>query len=136
MKVYQNLPKFRYQSKLSTWIATIAYNTCINHLQKKRALLYDDVTPDEKTLDNVSADVQRPDKITEDMDISGRLQEEIERLDVRYRSILTLYHLHGMSYAEIGRIMKLPEGTVKSYLFRARKALRTRLILQYEREEL
>jgi len=36
LKAYQNLPSFKFKSKLSTWIANIAYNTTVNYLQKKR----------------------------------------------------------------------------------------------------
>lgn len=42
----------------------------------------------------------------------------------QYRLILTLYHLEEMSYPEIVEITKMPEGTVKNYLFRARKKLK------------
>ncbi len=57
-------------------------------------------------------------------------------MPVHYRTILTLYHLDQMSYKEIGETMELPEGTVKSYLFRARKLLRVRLMTKYQPEDL
>ena len=47
VKVYKNLKGFRFDSKLSTWIARIAYNRCINFLEKKKVVLYDDLTDDE-----------------------------------------------------------------------------------------
>ncbi len=53
-----------------------------------------------------------------------------------FRTVLTLYHLDQMSYAEIGYITNFPDGTVKSYLFRARKMLRERLLSKYTAEEL
>ena len=53
-----------------------------------------------------------------------------------FRTILTLYHLDEMSYRKIGKIMNMPEGTVKSYLHRARKLLRERLLAKYQPEEL
>ena len=136
LKVYQNIAGFRFESKVSTWIARIAYNTCINYLQKKKVPLFDDHTFEDKTLNSVSGQSKLPDAITEGKDTASRLQTEIGALDVRYRTILTLYHLDEMSYAEIGKIMNLPEGSVKSYLFRARKRLRKKLLIQYQREEL
>lgn len=136
LKAYQNLGRFRFESKVSTWIAKIAYNTCINHLHKKKALLYGDTPYADDSLDSISGDRLSPDVFTEGKDTAGRIQKEIGKMDVRYRTILTLYHLDGMSYAEIGKIMNLPEGTVKSYLFRARKNLKEKLLLQYQRDEL
>jgi len=136
MKVYQNIGNFRHESKLSTWIATIAHNTCLNYLQKKKIPLFEDHTSNEITIDDVSGDQIFPDMVTESRDLSRRLHREIQELDVKYRTILTLYHLDEMSYAEIGKVMNLPPGTVKSYLFRARKQLKDRLLMQYQRDAL
>jgi len=136
IKVYQNLSMFMFESKLSTWIGRIAYNTCINHLEKKKAPLFNDLFPEEVTLDSFADNNINPDKFTEEKDISYRLQTEISNMPPQFRTILTLYHLDEMSYHEIGEIMGLPGGTVKSYLFRARKLLKERLISKYKQEEL
>ena len=69
-------------------------------------------------------------------EVSGILQYEIDRLPTVYKAIVTLYHLDDMSYGEIAQTLKLPEGTVKSYLFRARKLLKDRLSKKYQREDL
>jgi RNA polymerase sigma-70 factor (ECF subfamily) len=53
-----------------------------------------------------------------------------------FRAIVTLYHLEGMSYGEIAEVLNLPEGTVKSHLFRGRKLLRERLAMKYRQEDL
>jgi RNA polymerase sigma-70 factor (ECF subfamily) len=53
-----------------------------------------------------------------------------------YKTLITLYHNEELSYSEIGEITSLPEGTVKSYLFRARKTLRNNLLLTYKHEAL
>lgn len=136
LKVYQNLAGFRHESKVSTWIATIAYNTCINYLQKKKVSLFDDHTPEDESLENISGNHMLPDEFVEERDIASRLQNEIGKLDAHFRTILTLYHLDEMSYNEIAQIMDLPEGTVKSYLFRARKRLKKRLMSKYQKEEI
>ncbi len=70
------------------------------------------------------------------MIFAGRVRCEIDRLPVHYRAVLTLYHLDSMSYAEIADIVGLPEGTVKSHLFRGRKLLKERLTEKYSVEEL
>ncbi len=51
----------------------------------------------------------------------------IEGLPVHYRTVLTLYHLEEFSYKEIEEITEMPEGTIKSYLSRARKILKEKL---------
>ncbi len=136
LKVYQNLSHFRFESKLSTWIGRIAYNTCINVLEKKKAVLFDDFAAGDQSILDYSMPENSPLKLAEKDDLSIRIQKEIEKIPVHYKTILTLYHLEEMSYAEIGEIMNLPEGTVKSYLFRARKHLKERLLAKYQPEEL
>ena len=103
---------------------------------EKKVPLFEDHAPEAATIDDFSGGRTIPDIEAESRDLSERLQKEIRKMDVRYRTILTLYHLEEMSYTEIGAIMNLPAGTVKSYLFRARKQLKERLLMQYEREEL
>ena len=49
MKAYQHLERFRFDSSLSTWIGRIAYNTCLNFLEKKKLPLYDDLSDEDKT---------------------------------------------------------------------------------------
>ncbi len=136
MKVYQNLKGFQFESKLSTWIARIAYNTCINYLEKKKVPLFDDCSPEEKTLDSYPAEGTLPDEHAERKDISQRLQNEIDKMPIHFRTILTLYHLDNLSYNQITEIMQMPEGTIKSYLFRARKLLKERLLAKYQPEDL
>lgn len=136
LKAYQHLAGFQFESKLSTWLGRIAYNTCINFLEKKRVQLWGDLAAENDSLDQFMGTEIAPDTFTEKSDISNRLLQEIEKLPLPYRTILTLYHLEEMSYLEIGEIMQLPEGTVKSYLFRARKKLKDKLMAEYQQEAL
>ncbi len=134
MKVYKNLSRFRGESKLSTWIAKIAYNRCYDYLGAKNLPLADDAFED--AVPNLPDKNRTPDQKTELNDISGRLKAEIDNLPPQARTIITLFHLDELSYAEIGKIMNLPEGTVKSHLFRSRRLLKKRLLSKYNREEL
>lgn len=136
LKVYRNLENFHFECKLSTWIAKITYNACINYLKKKQPLLFDDCSPNEETIENHASDFQGPEDFAAESDLSERLQDEINSLPMKFRSILTLYHVHEMSYAEIAEITQLPDGTVKSYLFRARKLLKEKLMSKYQLEEI
>ncbi len=135
LKVYQHLDSFRFNSALSTWIGRISYNTCLNHLDKKKLPLYDDLGDEDKQYEPVDDGSARPDLELAEKEISAILQKEIDRLPAVYRTIVTLYHLDEMSYAEIADIMNMPEGTVKSYLFRARRMLKERLSAGYQRED-
>ena len=138
IKVYQNLAGFHFESKLSTWIAQIAYNACINHLEKKRLLLLDDPAKggEENALEQYPSDAATPDHYAETQDIATRVRSEIGKLPVHFRTIVTMYHLDEMSYEEIAEATGMPLGTVKSYLFRARKQLKDRLTEKYQLEDI
>ena len=123
LKVYQNLGKYRSECKLSTWIATIAYNTSINYLRKFKK--FDKVEPDDSSAFRNLAESKAADY--EQTDLHRYVREQIERLPVQYRTVLTLYYLEEFSYLEIEQITGMPEGTVKNYLFRAKTLLKEKL---------
>jgi RNA polymerase sigma-70 factor (ECF subfamily) len=124
VKAYQNVQGFHFQSKLSTWLARIAYNTCVNYLEKKKLPLLDDTSSDDKTIEDVVSSTDDPYTVLEESDTRSFIQRHINALPVLYRTVITLYHLEDMKYSEIAEVMKMPEGTVKSYLFRARSMLK------------
>lgn len=145
LKAFKSLPGFRYQSKLSTWIAQISYNTCLSYLEKKKPILlekgYEDTEPDEDSLELVSGKSFLTLFSPTENDIFQRelneiLKSEIKLLSPLHKTLITLYHNEELSYEEIARITQLPEGTVKSYLFRARRSLKDSLLRKYKKEEL
>lgn len=136
IKAYRNLGGFNFEAKLSTWLARIAYNTALNHLEKRRVGLYDDVSAEHRQLEEIAAGGRSVDEYAMVSDSALRVRIEIDRLPVLYGTILALYHLEEMTYREISEIMQLPEGTVKSYLFRARRMLKDRLSAAYDEEDL
>lgn len=142
LKAFQKLGSFKFQSKLSTWIAQIAYNTCINHLEKKKLLLIEnndeDSEPDNEAVEILNKKMNplnnETEKIIFKKELSAILKKEIDKLSPVYRTLITLYHNEELNYSEIAAITELPEGTVKNYLFRARKTLRNNLLLTYKNE--
>ena len=142
LKAFNSLRSFRFQSKLSTWIGQIAYNTCLNYLEKKKLILpgkffdEDDQESQEVSYDFSSSATSETEVLIFRKEMGSIIQSSIESLTPVYRTMIMLYHREELSYHEIGQIMKLPEGTVKSYLFRARKALKENLLSQYKREEI
>jgi RNA polymerase sigma factor (sigma-70 family) len=140
LKVYQNLKGFRFQSKLSTWVGQIAYNTCLNRLQKRQPVLYDPPAQDGDETEGGRPELFRATEETDRMllqkELRGRLTAEIGRLPPIYQTLIGLFHQEDQSYQEIARITGLPEGTVKSYLFRARKQLKEKMELIYKNEML
>lgn len=132
MKVYEKLRDFSFQSKLSTWIATIAYRAAINHLRKNKVKLVD-IESEEKYVSGLLAE-QDPGEQLGDRDVEQHVLSLIEQLPPHYKIVLTLYHVDGKNYEEIGQITGMPDGTVKNYLFRARQILKEK-VKNYLRED-
>jgi RNA polymerase sigma-70 factor (ECF subfamily) len=138
LKVFKNLPGFKFKSKLSTWVGQITYNTCLNYLEKRKLVLLDSIEEDGEFPETPGlADPQAgAEEILFGKELAGILQAEMDRLKPLYRTLISLYHQEELSYAEIAEITALPEGTVKNYIFRARKILKETLMLKYKRSEL
>jgi RNA polymerase sigma-70 factor, ECF subfamily len=146
LKAYQKLNSFKFQSKLSTWIAQISYNTCIDHLRKKKLVLLKHTIEEKEmgegndVLDMINEakgiSPETADVLVMEKNIAEILKTGIEQLPAMYRTLVTLYHNADLSYDEIGQITGLPAGTVKSYLFRARRELKNHLLVQYKKEDL
>lgn len=142
LKTFQKLDSFQFQAKLSTWIGQIAYNTCLAYLEKKKLVLLDSVNDEEENevLEKLNHAIDPFMSETENLffkqELSAILKIEIEKLSPIYKTLITLYHNEELSYAEITEITQLPEGTVKSYLSRARKLLKDNLLLTYKKEAL
>lgn len=137
LKVYQNLDSFNKKSKLSTWIARIAINTSINYLKQKKADSLDAVKDDSEPLsESIASNDLTPDFQTENSQTSAIIWGEVEKMPVKYKTVILMYHLAEMSYEEIADAVRLPQGTVKSYLFRGRKYLKDKLETVYNRADL
>lgn len=144
LKSFQNLSGFRFRSKLSTWVGQITYNTCINYLEKKKLVSldtsYDYDKPDSEELEILNYKTRQFINENEDpifkKERSEILKSEMDKLSPVFKTLITLYHNEELSYSEISEITRLPEGTVKSYLFRARKTLKDSLLRTYKKEEL
>jgi RNA polymerase sigma factor (sigma-70 family) len=124
IKVHKSLPRFEFQSKLSTWIARIAYLTAINHLKKYKKDKHEHY-PD--NVENYHFTNDDPETMLTKKELTAYLDQLIVQLPEQYKTVLTLYHLNEFTCPEIEEITGMPEGTVKSYLFRARKLLKEKI---------
>jgi RNA polymerase sigma-70 factor (ECF subfamily) len=123
IKVYDNLKNFKRESKLSTWIAKITYNVAVNYIKKNSKQQFN--TIDERSDFQFSSETPETKLIGKEFDIY--INKLISELPLQYRTVITLYHLDDFSLQEIQKITKFPEGTIKGYLFRARKLLKEKL---------
>jgi RNA polymerase sigma-70 factor (ECF subfamily) len=127
LRVHQSLHQYRYESALKSWIARIAWNIALRHLQRKRIPLVQSGDDDETNLIEQVGDGFDLEAACADQQIARHLHAAIDQLSPLQRSVLTLYHLEEMTIPEIARMTGLATGTIKSHLFRARLRLRGEL---------
>jgi RNA polymerase sigma-70 factor (ECF subfamily) len=133
MKVYAQLHPFRFQSKLSTWIATIAYRLSINYTRKLSHFV-DDQKASEAYFSTQWCEAANPEEIMQNTERHALVRSMANDLPIAYKTVLTLFYLEEMSYAEIMEITGMPEGTVKSYLNRGKHLLSDALKKYYTLE--
>lgn len=128
VKAYRNLPGFRGECSLNTWLIRIAANLCRDrvkarirhgHLSDSNEVL--SMLPDESVWG------RDPSKRVEDDDMNGLLRRVLFALPTAPREIIVLADLEGMSYNEIAETLGCTVSSVKLRLFRARRLLRSRV---------
>ncbi|MEX2116649.1 MAG: sigma-70 family RNA polymerase sigma factor [Bacteroidota bacterium] len=129
LRAFNALGRFEWKSSFSTWFYRIVFNVCSTSLSRRGGDLT--ISLQDET-ENPSTDLRDSDP-TPEMDLESAesariIREEIDLLPASYSSVVTLFFLQEMSYAEIVDITGMPLGTVKARLFRARTILKKAIL--------
>lgn len=135
VKALENLSRFREDSRFYTWLFRIAANLTISRRRRGGRVKFHsldgpvgrddqsprprDMLPDGRENDPAEAVAQE--------DVHERVLEELAGLDDEFRAVVVMRDVEGMNYDEIAEVLKIPHGTVKSRLYRARLLLQERL---------
>ena len=120
IKAWAALPGFKGESKFSSWLYRICYNTCISELRRRK--------PEVELDEAMAVDIDGPVEAYRTKGIQEVVQDEVSKLPDDYRAAITMYHFNGLSYEEIAQMTRKPMGTVKAHIHRARAVLKTRLL--------
>ncbi len=127
LKLWKNIKKFRKNDKFKTWFYTIARNTAIDWMRKKKSIVF-------SKFENEKGENFFEDSLTDTEDIASEIFEKNElkkdvgkligALPFKYREIILLYYQEELSLVEISEVLKKPLNTVKSLHRRALILLR------------
>jgi RNA polymerase sigma-70 factor (ECF subfamily) len=120
LKAYRALARFRGDGALATWLYRITYNVCMDHLRRRRATGW----PAGDEADEPVWEGPNPGDVAADRSV---VAEALAALNAGHRAVVLLVDGQGFDYAEAGRLLGLPAGTVASRLSRARADLRRAL---------
>lgn len=121
IKVFKSIDKFKGDSKFSTWIYKVTYNTCLDNIKKNKKHLKD-VAIDEYTFNKLDTIDNALDNIIKE-EKSVLIKNCINKLPEDSSALLTLFYFEELSLDEISKIINVEANTVKVKLFRARKKL-------------
>ncbi len=129
LKAYQALPKFRGDSRFSTWIYRVCMNASLDHLRRKqRAQIFSLDEPLVLGESLVAREIRDGGDSIEDLvetrTLGDSIMEVLRDLEPVHRTVIVLSDVRGFSYQEIADIMGVSIGTVKSRLHRARNMVR------------
>ena len=129
-KVYAARASYRDEEPFLPWFHRILRNACISFLRKKGRVKTRSLTSstDDDGADwEIEDDGPRPDEHVESADTSTRVRAALDTLPVKHREILSLRYFENLSYVDLAAHLGIPEGTVMSRLYHARRRLAERL---------
>lgn len=134
LRVYRNLPKFRFDCAFSTWLYRIVSNLCLDQIRKRKVRREEApaIGADGGELDRLQyipekrADVD-PQRKLMSAEVNARVQDNLEKLTPRERLVFEMRHFQGMRLKSIGESLGVTEEAAKNCLFRATQKMRTAL---------
>ncbi|MEK6756385.1 MAG: sigma-70 family RNA polymerase sigma factor [Bacteroidota bacterium] len=127
IKAFTSLSSFNDEFAFSTWLYKIATNNCIDYIRRKKLQTFSIDKPVESKESDFTYELPdstyEPDQELIDRQRKKLLDDAINSLPAKYRQVIHLRHVEEKEYQEIAAILRLPLGTVKAHIFRAREML-------------
>jgi RNA polymerase sigma-70 factor (ECF subfamily) len=133
IKAFQSINRFQGQSAFFTWLYRIAVNGTLNHLQKAKLRRFFSLEKirDEEPVANLLDQLADPGNASDRQACLGELQQKLneamQKLSIKHRTVVTLYEIDGLSHEEIAEITGASVGTVRSRLHYAKQFLQAEL---------
>ncbi len=132
LKAFEKLQSFKGEVPFSSWLNKIAYNMAVNHYHKRRRAHVEVALPVEPRDTSLGPEV----RVLRN-ELQERVRKVLKKIPDIYKPVIKLHFFEGLSYPEISRILSIPVNTIKSYVFRTKQLLRSRLeayVLSYLEE--
>lgn len=122
LRIYRTLPSYRpEQGAFPTWLTSVTRNLLVDHYRRtRRDRLTDSIEDAMPQLEEKHSPARTPDRLAQASELSAQLQRGLARLSPELREAVILRDLQGLDYAEIQKVLQVPEGTVKSRINRGR----------------
>ena len=123
LKAFQNLSKFKFDSKFYSWIYRIAVNTSLNYINSKEKRNEKETISNESCLKDHNSMEDSPNEYYKFNELVDKIQPLMDKLPDDLKNLIVLYEIKDYTYEQISKELSLPMGTVRSRLHRARNML-------------
>ena len=132
VKAFRSIGRFKGKSSFFTWLYRIGVNVTLSHLQKNKArrfFSFENLSEEvnQETAFEVLASRSKTERPTLLNELQEKLNEALQKLSNKHRTIVVLFEIEGLSHKQIAEIMKCSEGTVRSRLHYAKQQLQAYL---------
>lgn len=133
VQVFRFRHRYRPQSRLATWLFTIATNLCLNELRRPERKLKVDLWDRKDATDNREGpalpdpEARTPEENAATRELARRLEAQVAELPPKQRAALLLSRIDGLAYRDVAQALGCSEGAVKALLFRATQTLKRNL---------
>ncbi len=131
-KVWKNMKRFKDGMKFKPWLFTIARNTALDYIKKKKAITFSSMENDEEDsfnfADTLSDTEPLPPELFARKELATELSGAMSDLHPDHRSVLVMHYQEDMTFEEISEIMKKPMNTVKSWHHRSLSKVKNKLV--------
>ena len=127
LRAYRSLGSFKGESSFYTWLYKIALNTCRNYYRSIGRRPEGSVVDGESIIESMEASNPSPEREAMRLELWEAVKGSLDELPPEQREAVVLCDLEGLSYEEMATVIGIPVGTVRSRVFRGRRALQRRL---------
>jgi RNA polymerase sigma-70 factor (ECF subfamily) len=134
IKAFQSINRFGGQSSFFTWLYRIAVNSALTHLRKNKLRTFfslervdENDRPSAEVVAALTDGANGADRETFVKELQEKLNEAMQKLSIKHRTVVSLFEIDGLSHQEIAEIMGCSVGTVRSRLHYAKQLLQSEL---------
>lgn len=137
LKLYLTLPTLRTDQPLEPWLFQVAHNRCVDEARRKHPWSFSELE-EGRGMSEVSElsllldPRPLPEEIVEQQEMQSIVQQAVNSLPAKFRTIVQLRYAGQLSFAEIAQVLGIPEPTAKTYMHRAKPLLRRALHAQQQ----
>jgi RNA polymerase sigma-70 factor (ECF subfamily) len=122
LKTFEKLRTFKAEVPFASWLNRIAYNMAVNQYHKRKRAHVEVALPCEPPDTSLS-----PETRVLRRELKEKVRKVLKKIPDIYKPVIKLHFFEGLSYPEISKALSIPVNTIKSYVFRTKQLLRSRL---------